>query len=524
MTDLLPSALSWYDDAAASVIPAAGDRPAATDSKQPWPDGPSWTRYQSERPSRRQTEKWFRPGGGYDGFGVVCGAVSGGLELFELEGLGIREGRLAALENALADHGLRDLWQRIISGYTEATPSGGMHTFYKVQGAARPNTKLAARPAREDELTEEERAILATHPGKVFPRLWIETRGEGGFAVVAPSGGTVHPTGKPWVLSRGGPATIATITEDERDALYAIATLLNEMPRFSQPRQSRPSSGAQDGGRPGDEFAARATWKDILAPHGWEEIRSLGAGVRWWRRPGKDKGMSATTRDGGGLWVFTTSTELDANSTLEAGRDKGYSKFAAYTVLNHRGDYTAAAAQLRREGYGADQDSADSGEAHDEAEKFDNKKRLVVLVTGRNPVDVADDVAEHILKANKPPELFSMDPAAVLLRKGILVPLDDPGWLLYVARRVTFIVKTKNGTMPVAPPAAVMKLIPPVVIPELPPLDGIATTPYFDRDGNLIHHDGYHPGTRRLGLDRCGGLRGPSSKFLYTRNERCPSG
>lgn len=130
--------------------------------------------------------------------------------------------------------------------------------------------------------------------------------------------------------------------------------------------------------------------------------------------------------------------------------------------------------------------------------EFDEGGRLVVKASHRNPVDIADDVAAHLLEGNDPPRLFSMSPAAVLLRKGTLVPLDADGWLLYVARAATFIVPTKNGTQAVAPPTAVMKLIPPVVIPDLPPLDGIATTPYLDRDGNLIAKDGYNPGTRLL--------------------------
>jgi len=130
---------------------------------------------------------------------------------------------------------------------------------------------------------------------------------------------------------------------------------------------------------------------------------------------------------------------------------------------------------------------------------FDDEGRLKVKASHRNPVDIADEVAEHILETNDPPRLFSMTPAAVLLGKGgELVPLDPDGWLLYVARRVSFTVPVKGGTQFVSPPAAVMKLIPPVVIPQLPPLDGIATTPYFDRDGNLIAADGYHAGTRRL--------------------------
>jgi hypothetical protein len=129
---------------------------------------------------------------------------------------------------------------------------------------------------------------------------------------------------------------------------------------------------------------------------------------------------------------------------------------------------------------------------------YDDEGRLKVQASHRNPIDVADEVADYLLEANDPPGLFSMSPAAVVLRGGALVPLDPDGWLEYVARRVTFTVPAKGSSQMVAPPAAVMKLIPPVVTPELPPLDGIVTTPYLDADGNLIAGDGYHPGTRLL--------------------------
>jgi hypothetical protein len=125
----------------------------------------------------------------------------------------------------------------------------------------------------------------------------------------------------------------------------------------------------------------------------------------------------------------------------------------------------------------------------------DDAGRLVVAAANRNPVDVADEVAAWILDGNDPPGLFSMSPAAVVLRNGTLVPLDTDGWLLYVARRVTFTVPAKGGSHTIAPPAAVMKLIPPVVIPELPALDGIVTSPYLDHEGNVIASDGYNPET-----------------------------
>ena len=312
MSSLLDAAAA-FADAGCSVVPASADGSKA-------PAG-NWLLYQSQRPAIGQVRAWLG-NGTYDGFGLVCGAVSGGLEMLELEGRAVTGGVLTAYRDLLGDHGLGALWERVASGYTEVTPSGGVHVLYRVDGKPRGNVKLARNAARE---------------------VLIETRGEGGFTVVAPSGGRTHRTGMPWQLARGGPAAIAVITEDERDALYAIASLLDQTP--PPPPAAPGSSSGEAGGRPGDDYAAKVTWDDILTRHGWQRVRSFGDGAHGWRRPGKDNpGISATTRENGGLYVFSTSTPFDT--------EVPYSKFGAYTVLNHGGDHAAAARQLRRDGYG----------------------------------------------------------------------------------------------------------------------------------------------------------------------------
>jgi hypothetical protein len=98
--------------------------------------------------------------------------------------------------------------------------------------------------------------------------------------------------------------------------------------------------------RPGDDFNARASWAEILQPHGWVFVRQQGS-VGYWRRRDKPSGISATTNATGTdrLRVFTTSTEFDTTS---------YSKFGAYAVLNHDGDHRAATRALRAAGYGAE--------------------------------------------------------------------------------------------------------------------------------------------------------------------------
>lgn len=132
----------------------------------------------------------------------------------------------------------------------------------------------------------------------------------------------------------------------------------------------------------------------------------------------------------------------------------------------------------------------------------EHPERPEVHSANRNPFDAAREVADLLLKGNDPPRLFRMgrEGTAVVqvLDDGTLMSLDQNmggGWLMYVAERVTFI---GGGETPriVAPPAPVMKMMPTIILSDLPVLDGLTTTPYLDADGDLITQDGYHPGSR----------------------------
>lgn len=122
------------------------------------------------------------------------------------------------------------------------------------------------------------------------------------------------------------------------------------------PVPERETTTSPGGERPGDDFIARATWKQILEPHGWMLDYSTGD-VDHWRRPHKEEGTSATTGYGGTdlLYVFSTSTPFESG--------QAYSKFAAYAVLNHYGNLSEAARDLRRQGYGARPAEATEGQA-----------------------------------------------------------------------------------------------------------------------------------------------------------------
>lgn len=337
------AARRWHS-AGFCVLPVKADG-----SKQP--DLATWTRYQHEQPNPQQMRAWF-DGTGRTGLGIVCGAISGGLEMFELEGRAVSDGARDRLVPAIKAANVLGVWQRLTrGGYAEWTPSGGLHLLYRIADHDVPrNAKIAQRPARPDELTDRERAILATKPDKVFTRVLAETRGERGFVVVAPSFGPTHDTRLPWSFSgNSAPGVVPTITWDERNALFAaVHAVLDEMPEETPPaaRTPRPRDD-NDGERPGDAWARATDWSDILTPHGWKHIHRQGD-MDYWRRPGDDKKVGWSARTGGqydGLYVWSTSTEFPTEVSI--------TKFRAYAILNHGGDDRTTASELRRLGYGS---------------------------------------------------------------------------------------------------------------------------------------------------------------------------
>jgi hypothetical protein len=311
------AALSAHD-AGISVIPIRSDG-----TKRPPFE---WKAYQSDRPERALVETWFR-NGQYSGFAGIGGAVSGGLEILDFDDAATYQVFLDTGEAI----GLGDLLTWIRWGYEERTPAEGTHLLYRCD-AVGGNDKLARRLNPDGSVT-----------------VLIETRAEGGYAILAPSNGTTHPTGKPWRMVSGGPSTISSVTAEERAMLFALARSFDEMPSETH-HEARGEQATPDGvNRPGDDFRAKhATldaFRDIIEPHGWVLTHRRGD-VGYFRRPGKTEGWSASFGHNGGDWfyVWTSSTTFEP--------ERGYNPFSTYAHLNHGGDFAEAARSLGRQGYG----------------------------------------------------------------------------------------------------------------------------------------------------------------------------
>lgn len=282
----------------------------------------SWTRYQSERASADQVRAWFGPGIGY---AIIGGPVSGGLEVLDFDD---PDAYVAWTKEVEADGISLDRLPII------RTPSGGTHVLLK-----------RANPARNQKLARDEKQEVR-----------IETRGDGGYIVGPGSSSQCHPAGGEWVQISGPDlakwATVPVLPDGVYQVFIAYARALNHDPALKFDAEL---AGAHQGGsgwdvRPGVEYNERASWEEILEPAGWTKVREVGD-VTHWRRPGKsDGGTSATTgfcsngqRDL--LYVFSTNAAPFEDQ-------KAYDRFGAFALLQHGGDFSAAARVLHTQGYG----------------------------------------------------------------------------------------------------------------------------------------------------------------------------
>jgi len=110
------------------------------------------------------------------------------------------------------------------------------------------------------------------------------------------------------------------------------------------------ADGDRSEGRPGDDYNASQTHEDIAAlllRWGWRRGADRGDAIDM-IRPGKPSDIRSGTIGHVAPGVFYCFT--DSAPPLAPGH--GYDAFTLYTILEHGGDFKAAAAALAREGYG----------------------------------------------------------------------------------------------------------------------------------------------------------------------------
>ena len=319
------NALALYD-AGFSIIPIRCDG-----SKQPALK--SWKKFQAEPPEESTVRFWFRKRNP-PGIAIVFGKVSGNAELLDAD------------DHALWPEFIRRVFEvipKLVDAPLVQTPEKGFHLIYRLSAPPPGNLKLAQRPDPQPDNPHGRRTLL-------------ETRGEGGYGLTIGSPAQCHPSGKTYTLISGGFGHVPVLTEEEHLRLHELAREYDQMPPITGELEGGgavggPSAdgrpGPAAGARPGDDFNRRASWSELLERHRWRLVRTLGD-VAYWKRPDKQEvGHSATTNYGGSdlLYIFSSNA-----APFEP--DRAYTKFAALALLEHSGDFSAAARRLAGEGYG----------------------------------------------------------------------------------------------------------------------------------------------------------------------------
>ena len=270
-----------------------------------------WTDDQHHPMDETEIPRRFRNG---CNLGIVCGAGSGNLECLDFDNASLFQPLLDTLE--AVNPSLRQkltVWQE--------TPSGGYHLLYRCSAPVGSNAVLAHG-----------------RNGKAA----IETRGQGGQFLVAPSRATSKQDGKqrPYILY-GTLQAVPTITAEDVALLHNIASSFDESGHQEQKRLPRNQGGTISGDRPGDRYNHVTDWNELLVRYGWRCLKTMGDRQHW-QRPGKTgPEASGTLHPTKGFWCFSTSTPLPTQQPL--------TPFAVFTYMEYGGDFVAAARALAAE-------------------------------------------------------------------------------------------------------------------------------------------------------------------------------
>lgn len=285
--------------------------------------------------------------------GIVCGSLSGNLEVIDIDEKYSLDGNLFKNYKRLIHEVDPKLLSKLV---VQKTKNGGYHFLYRcdtIEG----NMKLANRPTTDAEKEEtfkktyesevtngkdHARATETAQKSKINDkvRVLIETRGLGGFVVCNPSTG--------YELIHGDYYSLTKITSEERDILLGVAREFNQIinevsiPKTALPKKIKGLTSFDDYNNRGDVVG-------LLESHGWRVVRRQGQKTIF-LRPGQATSQTSGNFDEGKRWfsVFTTSTEFEP--------EKAYLPYAVFAILECNSNFTDAAKKLYDLGYGDRED------------------------------------------------------------------------------------------------------------------------------------------------------------------------
>lgn len=300
MSNLIQKAKD-YSRAGVSVIPTTADkRPALKE----------WTSYQTKIMTEEGINDFFTGAGG---LGIVCGKVSGGLEVIDVDTKHDTTGALWEEFSRLLEDNLPDTYKELVIAQTK---SGGYHIYYRcdtIEG----NKKLANKLNRE---------------------VLIETRGQGGYVIAPPTAN--------YTYLQGDPTNIPRITKEERDLIIKIARHFNEL---EEPEQAiiktEPNYYPNNLNSPFEAYNNSGDVVGLLERNGWKVINKRGERINLLRGGSTDSKTSGNFHTGiRKLKIFSTSTEFNS--------ERAYSPSDVFIMLECNGDKKLAYRRLLELGFG----------------------------------------------------------------------------------------------------------------------------------------------------------------------------
>jgi hypothetical protein len=307
-----------------------------------------WKEYQARMITREEFDKQMSDPKAR-GVAVICGAVSGGLEVIDID----------------TKYATYDLWEAIKAKipselmemlYVVRTRSGGVHIYYKCE-VIEGNQKLANRE-------------LSTLEKKASPHLKtltiIETRGEGGYVVAPPTQG--------YQVEQGDEPKRIEI--EDRERLLSIMRSFNEVLEEVVIEAGQRPSPKEYGKSPFDDYNSRGDIVELMTRNDWSLVKNGGDRIFFLRPGGTSEHSGSWNKTLGLFSVFSTNTPFIVQ--------KGYKLAAVFAVLECGGDFSMAAKKLVEMGYGERRSNIDYEVYQKREEGYSNDEIVDHLVRNKN--------------------------------------------------------------------------------------------------------------------------------------------
>lgn len=220
--------------------------------------------------------------------------------------------------------------ERMKEMYIQETVNKGKHLLYFCPETTIPGNSVYAK--REPSVSE-----LKENP-KTQPPALIETRGKGGQALIAPSPG--------YKVLRGDILNLPTLSPDERYELIDAARFMNEY--FPAPPLPKVREFENNGLTPWEDYNQKQDLVALLEQNGYRQVKPFGKKRIYMKRPGvsdsPNSGNILSDREVPLWYVWSSSTELPSGAA--------YTPWSVYACMEHGGDFSMAAKELYRLGYG----------------------------------------------------------------------------------------------------------------------------------------------------------------------------